>query len=88
MAESQNLPVFPVPGQSEFDAQMFAERAAVERFHLGDVADARREQVDEAVDVRWTVAGRFAFDEFANQRDDVLLVLSRVAEIGVHRMAV
>jgi NAD(P)-dependent dehydrogenase (short-subunit alcohol dehydrogenase family) len=33
------------------------------------------------------IAGRFALDEFFNQRDDVLLPGSRVAEIRIHRMA-
>jgi len=83
VAEGQDLPVFFCSRQIELDARM----SAVELFYFRNIADASREQVDEAADAGRMIAGRFALDELPDQGDDLFLFRSREAEIRIHRMA-
>ncbi len=41
-------------------------------------------QIDEPVDAGRMIAGRFALDQLANQRDDVFLFLPRIAKERIH----
>ena len=84
VAEREDLAVlFRGAGKSELDAGV----SAVEFFYFGDIADAFRKQLNETGDPGRMVAGRFAFDEFPDQGDDVLLLPAGVAEVRIHRMA-
>ncbi len=83
MAQGQDLTLLFRAWQSE----LYARVATVKLFYFCDIDDARRKQVDETGDAGRMVAGGFAFDDFLDQRDDLLLLRARIAQVRIHRMA-
>jgi len=58
--------------------------AAIKLFSARQITGMSRQQIHKPVHARRMIARRFAFHEFANQRDDVFLFFARIAEEGIH----
>ncbi len=88
MAEPEDLAcaLLHLAGQPELDAQVFTEGlSAREEFYIGgDIRHAVGEEFPEAVHGRGIIAWRLAFDEFANEINDVSLFGLGVSEYRVH----
>jgi len=72
--------------QLELAPQMPAEASSRESLYTSETFQFGGQQIHESIYRERVVAGRFAFHEFANQRDDVRLFRTRKSEERMHRL--